>query len=158
MKIQEIFELAESSKKVPELKLHYQKSTLKKEPLNETKKIVKFLRKIFDKGTIDILEEIVLIAMDSNYLPICWYKLAKGSKDAVLIDHRIVLQILLACSADAFIIAHNHPSTSSLPSKGDVADAHALRHKTDLFDIEYFDDIILTKKDHYSFRDQDLIW
>jgi len=158
MKIKKIFEMSKTSKSVPELVLNYKPSMIKKKPLTDSIEAAKFFRKIFDKGTIDLNEQVIIVPLDSYYRPIAFYKLAKGTRDECGFDQRDILQLIIATGADAFSIAHNHPMGPAIPSTEDIDASHSLRVRAEYFGVELFDHFIISKKGHYSFREHQLLW
>lgn len=55
------------------------------------------------------------------------------------------------------IIAHNHPSGETTPSEADIALTKRLSKSGDILGIKLIDHIILTRKSHYSFKEQGYI-
>ena len=159
MKIEQVFDQFATSKYVPELKLHYKlPRRLTKKALEKVEDRAKFVRKLFDKGTMDLQEELIMVGLDEDYFPRFWCKLTKGTKDQANYSHKLVLQVLLATSTDCFILAHNHPSGNEKPSDADVHSTYALQLRTRYFDIEYYDEMIFTKQKYYSFAENNLLW
>lgn len=143
---------------VPELKLVYKSTLLKKNCIEDAEQAAKLLRKIFEKGTIEVQEEMILLLLDENDRPIGFYRLAKGTKDRVFYSEHDVLRVLLLSNCSAFITAHNHPNGGKYPSDQDTEMAFSLKVKTNYLGIEYRDNIILTKKDHFSYLENKLFW
>ena len=52
---------------------------------------------------------------------------------------------------------HNHPSGTSQPSEADITSVVSLKHKADMFEFTYIDDLVITKKGHYSFAENGLV-
>lgn len=158
MKIEQIFQELDSSQNVPCLKLYYEPSRIGKKTLQNAEAIADFVREIFEPGEIKLKEEVVLIPLDSHLRPICWYRLASGGRNEVLVDTNLILMVCIAVGADGFIIAHNHPDDIAIPSEADVESAHTLKRKAHYMGLQYVDDIIITKEDYYSLAENDLIW
>ena len=92
-----------------------------------------------------MVTELVLLAMDDLYRPICYYRLAKGIEDSVQVDIRTLFQVLLAVRANRFIIAHNHPTGIPLPSYADISFAHNISIESALLGFDFVDGIIIGK-------------
>lgn len=133
----------------PKIVLNYSKSSVKKRNLQEVEERVKFLKEAFDPNTFDLVEELILIAMDSDFDVIGWYPLAKGSENTCLVDFRMIFAVLLRSFATKFIIAHNHPSNEAYPSEADTEISKTLLYRSRELGIDYVDDIILGQNDQY---------
>lgn len=144
MKIKEVFKQAKGSDKVPELTLLYKRSKLSKVVLDTTESQVDFLRKLFDKGTFELQEEMIVLILDDNDSPICYYKIAKRTKDSVPVDLRILFQVLLVAGAERFILSHNHPSGPPLATWADMDLTHAVNIRAYMFGIEFVDHIVIS--------------
>lgn len=143
---------------VPELKLSYRSTLLTDEPLTDSETTVEFLRKVFDHGTIELQEQSVLLMLDEMNRPICFYHLSSGLKDKHDRDFPLLLKILLAVNPDKFILAHNHPGVFAFPSPEDINVVFTFKRMAEFFEFFYFDEIIISKEEHYSFADNHLMW
>ncbi len=144
MNIKEVFKQIKGSDKVPELTLHFKRPKLSKTVLDTTKSQVDFLRKLFDKGTFEMQEEMIVLIIDNQDLPICYYKMAKGTKDSVPVDLRILFQVLLVAGAERFILSHNHPSGPPLASWADMDMTHAVNLRAYMFGMQFVDHIVIS--------------
>lgn len=146
-------------KHVPELVISYRQSNrLTRKPLTDIGDRVKFLRKLFDKDTFELQEELILVVLDNEYFPRFWRRLTTGTVDECFFPEKLIMQILVASQAPAFILSHNHPNDVAKPSDADIKATYALQHKTRYFGIEYADDVILTKRGYFSYAEQNLYW
>ena len=143
---------------VPELRLFYKSSPLSDEPLTDTETAVKLIRQIIDEGTIELQEQSVIVMLDEADRPICYYRLSSGLKEKHDRDHRLLLQILVAVNPTKFILAHNHPGSSSFPSPEDIEGVFTFKRQAEYFGYAYYDEIIISKDNHYSFADNHLLW
>ncbi len=157
MKITTIFE-KHRSKGWPELKLHFQQAKAKGKVLNSAEKLAKYIRKLFDQGTFDTQEEAILLALNHLNQPVFYYRLAKGGKDIVDTDPRLIFQVLICTSTERFVVAHNHPHGLEMASLEDVKSAHALHLMANLFDIEFVDSLVITRRGFYSLAEEGLLW
>jgi DNA repair protein RadC len=169
MNIEQIFEEIESSDKVPELILRFKRSKLSNKRLVNTEKQAEFLKEIFDPNTFEIQEELILLILDDDSMPVCFYRLAKGTEDEVQLSYKTLFAILLTTQASRFIIAHNHPNDNPLPSYQDIMFSHHLAIRAAMFGISFDDSIIIGRleddkeveyefPDHYSLRDNGLFF
>ena len=84
------------------------------------------------------------------YLPSSW---VIGTLNGVSIHPRDVFSIAVRWNAHAILVAHNHPSGSSAPSKRDVELTWGLYGAGKMMGIPLLDHLILTVRSHYSFAD-----
>lgn len=78
---------------------------------------------------------------------------AIGTLNGVNVHPRDVFSIAVRWNAHSIVVAHNHPSGSSLPSKRDVDLTWGLYGAGKMMGIPLVDHIIITNKSHYSFAD-----
>lgn len=79
--------------------------------------------------------------------------IAIGTLNGVNVHPRDVFSIAVRWNAHSIVVAHNHPSGSSLPSKRDVDLTWGLYGAGKMMGIPLADHIIITEKSHYSFAD-----
>lgn len=84
-------------------------------------------------------------------------KIFVGSVDSSIVHPREIFEPAIKESAVAIIIAHNHPSGDTRPSKEDIGITNQLIKAGELMDIELLDHLIIGKKKYFSFREQNLI-
>ncbi len=81
--------------------------------------------------------------------------IAVGTLNGVNVHPRDVFSIAVRWNAHSVVVAHNHPSGSSLPSKRDVELTWGLYGAGKMMGIPLIDHIIITEKSHYSFADNE---
>lgn len=81
--------------------------------------------------------------------------IAVGTLNGVSVHPRDVFSIAVRWNAHSVVVAHNHPSGSSLPSKRDVELTWGLYGAGKMMGIPLIDHIIITEKSHYSFADNE---
>ncbi len=111
----------------------------------------KYLRAVWDKNTLELREEFLLVCVNTAHEVLGWVRLATGGIDAAFIDPRLVFGVALQTAAAGILIAHNHPSGSSAPSDQDRALTRRLRQGAALLNIKLLDHIILTRDGALSF-------
>jgi len=80
--------------------------------------------------------------------------ISEGGITNTLADVRMILQGALLTNATAMILAHNHPSGSTRPSRQDDALTRKIVDAANLMDIRVSDHIILTSEYFYSYGDE----
>lgn len=86
-----------------------------------------------------------------------YLKLSEGGITETIIDLKMVLQTALKCNAQAFIIAHSHPSGNLKPSAGDINLTKRLKEAARLLELNLLDHLIITAEGYDSFADEGLI-
>lgn len=102
-------------------------------------------------------EYFVCLSLDGGQRLIALRTVTIGTLDTVLAHPREVFSDPIADRAASVIIAHNHPSGDSHPSAKDIALTQQLVAAGQLLGIPLRDHIILTKNDHFSFRQNHLL-
>lgn len=109
----------------------------------------------FDKNTISIQEQFVVMYLDHGNHVIGTFHASKGGITGTVVDMRLILSIALKVLATKIILAHNHPSGNLTPSKADLAITEKLKSLATLFDILVLDHFIIGADDKFlSFADE----
>jgi DNA repair protein RadC len=82
---------------------------------------------------------------------------SNGGVKSVVVDAKLVYRPALAHLASAIIVAHNHPSGSTEPSRHDRDLTNRLAEAGRVIEVELLDHLIITARGHYSFRDEGLL-
>ena len=99
-------------------------------------------------------EKFWVLPLDAKRRPLSEPQLiAVGTVNGVGIHPRDVFSIAVRWNAHSIVVAHNHPSGSSLPSKRDVDLAWGLYGAGKMMGVALVDHIIITENSHYSFAD-----
>ncbi len=83
--------------------------------------------------------------------------LTQGSFNSVGIDYRLIIAELLKNDCYKFILIHNHPSSSPMPSIEDINATMEIKRKVEQFKIKFLDHIIIASDEYYSFKDNALL-
>jgi DNA repair protein RadC len=119
--------------------------------------VVEYLRAIWNPGTLELLEEVLVVCLNGNHQAIGWVKVASGGFNAAKIDPRLVFAVALQTASSAIILAHNHPSGNLQPSAEDQAITRRLKEAGDILGIHVLDHVILTRDSYYSFEEAGLM-
>lgn len=129
-----------------------QASSYKKRELQNPENIFKLVRnKLKDYSR----EHFYLIALDGRGCSI--HEVSLGTINASIVHPREVFTEAIKSKAASVIIAHNHPSDNTEPSKNDLVVTKRLVEAGKILGIEVTDHIIVTKNNYLSFRDKGLI-
>jgi DNA repair protein RadC len=116
-----------------------------------------YLRSIWNKDTIELVEDFILVCLNNAKEVLGWVKVSTGGLDSSTVDPRVVFGIALQTAAASIIIAHNHPSGSLKPSPQDEQVTKRLKQAGELMGIQLLDHLIITKDAAFSFADKGLM-
>lgn len=123
------------------------------EILNTPDNVVKLMTDVFEINK-KISEEIFVIALTTDSKPLHFFRLNRGTVDTSLLDTRGLMISLLLANASTFVVVHNHPSGSIIPSKPDIEITQKLNKAADLLGLTFADYIIIgATGNHYSFME-----
>ncbi|MCG8623072.1 MAG: DNA repair protein RadC [Proteobacteria bacterium] len=84
-------------------------------------------------------------------------RLSVGTIDRVAIYPREVVKQTLTHNASSVVLAHNHPSGETRPSKADIDMTKRLVVALRSIDVILHDHIIISHQDHFSFKNEGLL-
>jgi DNA repair protein RadC len=102
-------------------------------------------------------EHLVCLSLDGGQRLIAQRTVTIGTLDTVLAHPREVFSDPIIERAASIIVAHNHPSGEVEPSEKDAALTQQLVAAGQLLGISLRDHIILTKTEHFSFKQHHMI-
>jgi DNA repair protein RadC len=102
-------------------------------------------------------EHFICLSLDGGQRLIAQRTVTIGILDSVIAHPREVFADAIADRAASVIIAHNHPSGDTMPSRQDVTLTQQLSAAGQLLGIPLRDHIILTKTEYFSFRQHHLL-
>jgi DNA repair protein RadC len=111
--------------------------------------------KVWDKSTIEHVEEVKLILLNRANHVLGITTISKGGLSGSIIDTRVVLQYAIKANASAVVLAHNHPSGNLVASDADKRITGNVKEALKLMDIELLDHLILTYEEKHATIDID---
>ena len=114
----------------------------------------KIFKESFSDDTIDYRETFKVLYLNHNCQVLGCSTISEGGITNTLADVRMILQGALLTNATGMILAHNHPSGSTRPSREDDLLTRKVVDAARLLDIKVADHIILTSEDFYSYNDE----
>lgn len=81
----------------------------------------------------------------------------RGTVNHVSVHPREVIKSAINGGASALILAHNHPSGDTTPSKADIDITRQITEAAKLVGIKVIDHVIVSKNTVYSFKDHGII-
>ena len=126
-----------------------------KELLFSTPKATKdYFINLFDGA---VSEKFVLLLLDKKYKLLRKIEFADNDKNRVSAELPEVVSAINIYKPTYAIVAHNHLSGNCLPSKEDDFATKKLNLICDLHDINLLDHVIVSGKQCYSYKDNDLL-
>jgi DNA repair protein RadC len=102
-------------------------------------------------------EHFICLSLDGGQRLIAQRTITIGTLDSVQAHPREVFADAIADRAATIVIAHNHPSGDPKPSQKDITLTQQLTAAGQLLGITLRDHLILTKAEHFSFRQHHLL-
>ena len=102
-------------------------------------------------------EWFAVMFLTSQHQLITFEKLFRGTVDSSSVHIRVIARKALECNAAAVVLAHNHPSGVSEPSRADRAITDKIKEALQIFDINVIDHFIVTGNDTCSFAEHGYI-
>jgi DNA repair protein RadC len=117
--------------------------------ITQPKDIVNFIDSI-ENYSYYATEVVIVIALNTKNEIIAYCEINKGGINTCNIDIPSIFRVLFGTNANKFILAHNHPSGDSTPSKQDIEVTKKIQKASQLLNIEFLDHIIMTDTDYVS--------
>lgn len=120
--------------------------------MNSPANIVNMLNDVFDLCN-ETEEYLYLLCFNTAYKLLGVFEISHGIVNASLVSPREVFQKALLCNASNIVIAHNHPSDSTVPSKCDCDVYERLCEAGKLMNVPLVDSLIIGVNNYYSFSE-----
>lgn len=124
--------------------------------LNKPGIIVDMLNTVFHAGR-QAEEHVWLLAMNNSCEVLGLFEVCHGSVSEASVHMREIFVRLCLCGATGFILAHNHPGNSLVPSEADIRMTERVKESATLMDIKLFDHIIVCKDKYVSLAEEGLL-
>lgn len=133
--------------------VRYKSKKSKRIQIKNSDDAYRFFKTIFNAGTIDWTEEVVLLCFNYAMEVIGYYKVASGGMTSVPIDSRVIFGVASNCFATSIMLAHNHPTGRLAPSYADLEVTKKLKAGGEILGIQLLDHLIVTSEGFYYFAD-----
>lgn len=97
----------------------------------------------------------LLLNRANKVLGIC--VISTGNVSGTVADPKLIFTAALKANACGIILAHNHPSGNTKPSKADELLTAKIKTGAQYLDINVMDHIIVTNEGYYSFANQEKV-
>ena len=126
-------------------------------PLDTPERVAEYIRDAFDGDPT--VEWFVCIPLNRKNMPFGRVLITKGTASSCLVNPREVLRPVILSNACGFVVAHNHPSGDTQPSRADIQVTRQLREAAKTMGIDFLDHIIVGDPDSeiYSFCEAGLV-
>jgi DNA repair protein RadC len=98
-------------------------------------------------------EHMVVVALDARNQPIGCHVVSVGTLSASLVHPREVFKFALLANSASIILAHNHPSEDTAPSRDDIELTQRLRKAGEILGVEVLDHLIVGGEQYRSLKE-----
>lgn len=112
------------------------------------------IREIFDADSINWTETLFALFLDRQNKVIGYFKVAAGGTAEITVDPKVIFVSALTSLAHGIILAHNHPSGNTRPSKADISFTSQIASGAKLLGMKLFDHFIITDTAYTSMADE----
>jgi len=113
------------------------------------------LFELFEPQLVDLPHEEFWIGLLNGANKVIEIKrLTQGGTKQTVVDLPILLKLALEKSAQAVVVAHNHPSGQNRPSREDEEITRRIKDGCKAIGISIIDHIIIARGEYYSFADE----
>lgn len=96
-------------------------------------------------------EVFALLVFDAKGKVLGAFEVSRGTLDSSLVSPRELFKRILLLNGHSYIIAHNHPSGSTVPSKEDIKTTKRLKECSELMGVALLDHLIISDEGYHSF-------
>ncbi|HAA21230.1 MAG TPA: hypothetical protein DCP28_21620, partial [Cytophagales bacterium] len=98
-----------------------------------------------------------VVALNSASQVIHRERISTGGLNRTLVDAKMVFKVALDHRATQLLVAHNHPSGETKPSRQDKVLTENLTKIGNMLDLPVVDHLIFADNEYFSFRDEGYI-
>ena len=135
-------------------KLFKENNSENKYKITDKEVLLSFLR---NKIGYEDVEKFYIIYLSSSNEVIAFEESSSGTLDRSAIDPREIYKRVIMENAKSIIIAHNHPSGNTCPSKCDIDITNEIAKGLKNFGALLLEHIIITRDSYFSFLEEGLI-
>jgi DNA repair protein RadC len=148
-----------TGEKMPEIELSYvrKRSIAESIKLNTSKMIYNTFLATWDRNLINLQEQFKILYLDAGNHPLGIYTHSTGGMMHTIVDLKMIIAVALKCCAQHMVIAHNHPSGNTEPSRADLLHTGRIKEGCAYLDIQLLDALVISEEQYFSFADNGLI-
>ena len=148
----------ETSLHLAEIQVKYKTNQKDKVAINSSKVAFNILYSLYDKETIELLEQFYLILLNKANKMLGWIKLSTGGTSGAIVDVKVIFALALKTNSSKILISHNHPSQNLKPSEEDKKLTELINDAGKFFNITLLDHLIIASDgSYYSFADEGVL-
>lgn len=98
-------------------------------------------------------ERFVTLMLDTKHQLVGIEEVSVGTVNAALVHGREIFKAIVLANANAFMVAHNHPSGIPSPSREDIEITRRLKEAAAMFGVRFLDHIIIGRDRYVSMVD-----
>lgn len=117
--------------------------------LNNPQSVAEMLNTVFRLNR-QAEEYVYMIALNTKSKPLGVFEISHGTVNLSICTPRDIFIKALLCGAAGIILAHNHPTGDTTPSKEDIAVYNKVKEAGKIIDIDVLDNIIVGEE-YFSF-------
>ena len=112
----------------------------------------------FYLGDIDVYESMFIILLNRANNATSFAKISQGGVIGTVADIKLIAKYAIEGLACSIILIHNHPSGNVQPSQSDKILTKKLKEGLKLLDVDLIDHVIISKDNHFSFADNEILY
>jgi len=116
--------------------------------LTSPKAVVETLTRDYDLDAGQ--EQLIVLGLANNNKSLLRFVIAKGGYNSVMATPASIFRKLITSGCSKFVLAHNHPSGTSQPSKEDIQFTKKIVDASKLLGIDLLDHIVYTYGNGYA--------
>ena len=149
----------ETSLNLAEIQVSYKSKIKDKVKIGSSKDAFNVLYSLYDKDTIEYLEQSYLILLNNAHKMLGWIKLSTGGTTGAIVDVKVIFALALITNSNSLILSHNHPSQNLIPSDKDKDLTKVIYEAGKFLNISLIDHIIIASNEtYYSFADEGMLF
>jgi DNA repair protein RadC len=142
---------------VSNISLKAEKSDFQKVKITQSSDAADFIRQFYGDD-LEIYESFFLVLLNRANATTGYVKISQGGTAGTVVDVKIVAKYAVESLSAGVILAHNHPSGETRPSKEDENITHRITKALELFGIKVVDHIIIGPENSYfSFEEHGML-
>jgi len=132
-------------------------SAINNEGITFSKKAYHQALTFYDKETINMQEQFVVLYLSQSNKLLGGYTHSLGGLTSTTVDVRLILATALKTLATSLILVHNHPSGRLEASEMDKQITKRIKEAGNIMDIKVLDHLIISPQNYFSFADEGLL-
>lgn len=111
----------------------------------------------WDRDKIEFVEQFKVLLLNRANKVLGISTISTGNVSGTVADPKLIFVAALKANACGIILAHNHPSGNTKPSKADELLTTKIKSGASFLDINVMDHIVVTTEGYYSFADEGIM-